>query len=99
MPPNPFARISEIRNTKNPRISEIFFNATEDEIIEALVTMGYVRRTAEKEAHQFMEYKESLTSSQDWDEDEEAPPETPPEYEGFGASVQRIKQQQETKGE
>ena len=97
MPPNPFARISDIRSAKNPRMPEMFFSATEDEIVESLVVQGYSRKTAEKEAREFTEYKEGLTSKQEW-EDDETPPEPPEEYQGFGASVQRIKQQ-ETKGE
>jgi hypothetical protein len=76
---------------------EMFFSSTEDEIVESLVAMGYGRRMAERDAHDFMEYKEGLTSSQAWEADE-TPPEAPEAYQGFGASVQRLKQQ-ETKGE
>ena len=97
MPPNPYARVSEIRNLKNPRIPEMFFSATEEQLVEALAEMGYGRRTAEKEARQFIEYRDSLSSAQGtWTDDEEAPAEPAPEYQGFGASVARMK---EMKGE
>lgn len=73
----------------------MFFAATEEQLVEAMTEMGYGRRTAEKEAKQFIEYREGLTSTQVWADDEE-PVEKPPEYQGFGASVARMK---EAKGE
>jgi hypothetical protein len=91
MPPNPFALISDIRRAKNPRVPDIFFSASEEEIVEALVALGYSRKAAEAEAQQFMAYKASLTAAKPPDDNESNEQDVPPEYEGFFAAVRRIK--------
>ena len=97
MPPFPYQRVSELRNQKNPRLPEMFFQMSREEIVAALVAMGYGERAARQEAEQFERYRGSLTSAQTFsdNDDTETTPEPVEEYKGFAQVMADMKRKEE----
>lgn len=56
---NPRSSFGDLRGTK-PKVPQLFFTLTEDEIVKLLVSQGFSKKTATQEAAKFMKYKENI---------------------------------------
>lgn len=71
---NPRSSFGELRGTK-PKVPQLFFTLTEDEIVALLVSQGQSEKTAKQEAAKFMRYKENIVGPpQVWSDDDEDKP-------------------------
>ena len=57
---NPRSPFGQLRGEK-PKVPQLFFTLTEEEIVTLLVKQGFSERTATQEAAKFMKYKERIT--------------------------------------
>jgi len=74
---NPRSSFGDLRGTK-PKVPQLFFTLTEDEIVKLLVSQGFSPKTAAQEAAKFMKYKENIVGpKQVWSDDKETPPVQP----------------------
>ena len=56
---NPRSPFGELRGQK-PKVPQLFFTLTEEEIVKLLVSQGFSEKTAKQEAAKFMKYKERI---------------------------------------
>ena len=56
---NPRSPFGQLRGQK-PKVPQLFFTLTEEEIVRLLVKQGFSERTATQEAAKFMKYKERI---------------------------------------
>ena len=68
---NPRTSFGELRGTK-PKVPQLFFTLTEDEIVALLVSQGQSEKAAKVDAAKFMKYKENIVGpKQVWSDDED----------------------------
>ena len=76
---SPRSSFGELRGTK-PKVPQLFFTLTEDEIVALLVSQGQSEKAAKVDAAKFMKYKENIVGpKQVWSDDEEGKPQQPEE--------------------
>lgn len=82
-PRSPFGQLSG----QKPKVPQLFFTLTEEEIVQVLVAQGFSEKTAKEEAAKFIKYKERIVGpKQVWsDDDDEGKPKVQPQ-----ASTQRF---------
>lgn len=76
---NPRSSFGELRGTK-PKVPQLFFTLTEDEIVALLISQGQSEKAAKHDAAKFMKYKENIVGpKQVWSDDEEEKSKQQPE--------------------
>ncbi len=77
---DPRTPFGDLRGTK-PKVPQLFFTLTEEEIVALLMSQGTSEKTAKHDAAKFMKYKDNIVGpKQVWsDDDDDQAGEKPPE--------------------